>query len=401
MRVLVLGGTERHALSIVRSLGSRGVSVAVGESRRYCTASLSRYCSERVAYHSPESNRYLFIESLEELLRRRRYRVVYPVTDFIPVLLSREKVRLDKLAEIAVMPYDAFMLTHDKSRTLQVARSVGVPIPRTELPQDESGVRALTRQIAYPAVVKPRSKTNWIGPRAVVSKVTYARDAEDLVRTWTELHRVTRRPIVQEYIPGGRGWGVSVLARHGSPRAVFTHRRVREYPLSGGASTMRESARHPAMEEMAIELLRAMSWHGVAMVEFRLDERDDTPRLMEVNGRFWGSLPLAVASGVDFPFLLHTMLTEGDVKPVMKYEIGVKGRWMIPGELLHLGASMLTGAEQGRGVYLRKFFRPGRCAYDVVSTRDPLPTTGAVLNTLEMGLDVLTGRRTLGGELKQ
>jgi predicted ATP-grasp superfamily ATP-dependent carboligase len=400
MRVLVLGGTERHALSIVRSLGSRGISVAVGEGRRYCTASLSRYCSERVAYHNPESNRYLFIDSLEELLRRRRYRVVYPVTDFIPVLLSCERDRLEKLAEIAVPPYDMFVLTHDKSRTLDLARKVGVSIPRTELPRDQSGVHALTRQIAYPAVVKPRSKTNWIGPRAVVSKVCYAANGEELVRIWSEIDRVAPLPMVQEYVPGGKGWGVSVLARHGSPRAVFTHRRVREYPLSGGASTMRESAHHAGMEEMAVELLRAMAWHGVAMVEFRLDERDGAPKLMEVNGRFWGSLPLAVASGVDFPFLLHTMLTEGDVKTVTEYEIGVKGRWMIPGELLHLGASMLKGAQEGRGAYLREFFRPGPCSCDVVSTSDPLPTIGALLNTAEMGLDVLTGRRTLGGELK-
>jgi predicted ATP-grasp superfamily ATP-dependent carboligase len=154
------------------------------------------------------------------------------------------------------------------------------------------------------------------------------------------------------------------------------------------------------MEEMAVELLRAMRWHGVAMVEFRLDERDGSPKLMEVNGRFWGSLPLAVASGVDFPFLLHTMLTEGDVKPVMEYQLGVKGRWMIPGELLHLGASMLSGAEHGRLRYLREFLAPGQASYDVVSRADPLPTLGALINTMEMGLDVLCGRRTLGGELR-
>ena len=400
MRVLVLGGTERHALSIVRSLGSRGVTVVVGESRRYCTASLSRYCAERVAYHSPETNRYLFLDSLEELLRRQTYRAVYPVTDFIPVLLARARDRFDKLAEVAVPQYETFLLTHDKAKTLELARRLGVPIPRTAFPTTEQEVEALAPKVTYPAVVKPRSKTNWVGQRAVVTKVTYARDPSELVSVWSRLHAVAPCPLIQEFIPGGKGWGVSLLTRRGSPRAIFTHHRVREYPLSGGASTMRESARHPGMEEMAVELLRAMAWHGVAMVEFRLDERDGSPKLMEVNGRFWGSLPLAVASGVDFPFLLHTMLTKGDVGPVTDYRLGIKGRWMIPGELLHLGATMLNGAEHGRLRYLKEFFFPGPASYDVVSRGDPLPTVGALLNTVEMGLDVLCGRRTLGGELR-
>jgi carbamoylphosphate synthase large subunit len=57
------------------------------------------------------------------------------------------------------------------------------------------------------------------------------------------------------------------------------------------------------VREQGLALLKALKWHGVAMVEFRL-RPDGTPVFLEVNGRFWTSLALAVHAGADFPVLL-------------------------------------------------------------------------------------------------
>lgn len=98
----------------------------------------------------------------------------------------------------------------------------------------------------------------------------------------------------------GDAYGVSVLFNKGEQRAIFTHKRLREYPISGGPSTLRESIRYPEIEEYALDLLTALNWHGVAMVEFRVDARDGKPKLIEINPGFWTGLPLAIYAGVDF-----------------------------------------------------------------------------------------------------
>jgi hypothetical protein len=64
-------------------------------------------------------------------------------------------------------------------------------------------------------------------------------------------------------------------------------------------------------------------------VEFKLDQADNTPKLMEINGRFWGSLQLAIDAGVDFPSILLQTVTGEPVQPVDAYRIGVKSRWLL------------------------------------------------------------------------
>jgi hypothetical protein len=79
---------------------------------------------------------------------------------------------------------------------------------------------------------------------------------------------------------------------------------------------------------MAHSLLNSVGWHGVAMVEFKVSP-DGTPYLIEVNGRFWGSLQLAIDAGVDFPWLLYQLANGDRVDEVPGYAIGVRWRWLL------------------------------------------------------------------------
>jgi predicted ATP-grasp superfamily ATP-dependent carboligase len=83
----------------------------------------------------------------------------------------------------------------------------------------------------------------------------------------------------------------------------------------------------PATGEHATRLLDAIGWHGVAMVEFKNDERDAVPKLMEINGRLWGSLQLAIDAGVDFPALIARSAIDGTFPPQPAYRVGVRNRW--------------------------------------------------------------------------
>jgi len=67
----------------------------------------------------------------------------------------------------------------------------------------------------------------------------------------------------------------------------------------------------------------------VAMLEFKIDRRDQRPKLIELNGRFWGSLQLAIDSGVNFPHLLYRATRGEKIKSDSAYRIGMKSRWLL------------------------------------------------------------------------
>jgi len=72
------------------------------------------------------------------------------------------------------------------------------------------------------------------------------------------------------------------------------HHRLREDPPTGGQSTAARAYFSEQLKEYGLRLLQALRWHGAAMVEFKLDSRSGQFVLMEINGKFWGSLELAL-----------------------------------------------------------------------------------------------------------
>jgi len=122
------------------------------------------------------------------------------------------------------------------------------------------------------------------------------------------------------------------------------HRRIREYPASGGVSTCAESFYDADLEIYGRRLLDAMSWHGVAMAEFRHDSRDGQFKLIEVNPKLWGSLDLALTAGADFPGDLCRMALGQELRFTDKYDQHLRYRWplSISGELYHLKSRPLS-----------------------------------------------------------
>jgi predicted ATP-grasp superfamily ATP-dependent carboligase len=160
--------------------------------------------------------------------------------------------------------------------------------------------------------------------------------------------------LIQERVPAqGRGQGVSVLMdSSGECVAAFAHERLQQYPNSGGPSTDRRSIHAPALVEKSLQLLKRLEWRGIAMVEWKVDPRDNQPKLMEINPRFWGSLELAVRSGVDFPVLYARAALGEKSVPVTSYAAGVRCRWIVPGEILRY-LTQANGAREGILGFLR------------------------------------------------
>ena len=171
-------------------------------------------------------------------------------------------------------------------------------------------------------------------------------------------------PLVQEHIDG-TGHGYYALADDGVVLAHFMHRRLHEVPPSGGPSAMAASFRDPRLRELGERFFAATHWTGVAMVEFKRRRRDGEYYLIEVNPKFWGSLDLSIAAGVDFPYLLYRLLA-GDPAVVTQghYRDDCVFRWLTM-DLAYAVATRRLGA------YLRRF--ADRRVEDDLVARDLLP----------------------------
>jgi predicted ATP-grasp superfamily ATP-dependent carboligase len=218
----------------------------------------------------------------------------------------------------------------DKTRTIIAAREAAIPVPPTMVLQKTSAIFDAAHALGYPVVVKPRSTRFWDGNQFKNScSIGYANSDAQLKELAQRIDPRMPPPIVQKFVQG-EGIGVCMLTgNHGEVLAEFAHRRLRDYRPTGSGSVLRQSiAITPELREMSSRLLRHLGCRGVAMVEFRTDERDGKVYLMEINGRFWGSLQLAIDAGVNFPALLVDWITgKKFAKPA--YQEGVILRWWV------------------------------------------------------------------------
>jgi len=336
MTVFVTDGDQRPALAIVRTLGRRGLRVMAGEEGPASLASTSKYCARHVTYPSPYRDRRAFDQFLADFVVREHVDVVMPVTDVTTRAVCANQARLERHCALAVPPFGAFELVTNKARLLEYAASCGVPIPRTHVVDGAPRLPDVLERIVYPVVVKPVQSRVPTEHGWEAGGVHYAHGRAQLEELYQD-HDVFSRhtSLIQERIVGP-GVGVFVLFDRGTLVADFAHRRLREKPPAGGASVLSESAAVDArLRDHAIRLLGPIGWHGVAMIEYKQDQTSGDFFLMEINGRFWGSLQLAIDAGVDFPFLAWQLATGQRPEAQRPYAVGVKNRWLC-GDIDHL-----------------------------------------------------------------
>jgi predicted ATP-grasp superfamily ATP-dependent carboligase len=326
MRILVTDGDNRAALAIVRTLGRAGHQMVVGEKHLPALAAASRYSTASLVYPDPVTASADFVSALAAVVREQRIDVLLPVSDITTFLVTRNRERFAASCAIPFADAATVERAADKTSLMQTAQRLGVPTPATIVVTDPAHVPVTPWE--YPIVIKPRQSRVLVDGRWVSSAVDYASDRDDLLR------KLAARPahefplMLQERIVGP-GMGVFACYAEGRPVAFFSHRRLRERPPWGGVSVLSESiAVDPVARGYATTLLDELGWHGIAMVEFKVDARDGSPRLMEINGRFWGSLQLAIDAGVDFPALLLLSAARQPLPSQPAYRAGVRSRWL-------------------------------------------------------------------------
>ncbi len=361
---IVTDALWRKSVSAIRALGASGYSVFALGDGRLTTGFYSRYTSRRfigpVAAEDPDG----FGETLGRAIQATggQPAALLPMEDATCEWLLSHGGELAENIEWLLPPADSFALARDKASTFSLAQQLGIPAPRTYAPASVGELADLiTANPMEEFVVKPRTGSGSSG-------VVYGSDirAISLENHW-ELHGPL---LLQERIPrDGVAYGVSLLFdRAGRERAAFSHRRLREYPVSGGPSTQRISTELGELHTYSQRLLSALDWSGVAMVEWKVHPEGARPMLLEINPRFWGSLALAVRAGVDFPTLYADAALDRPLPSALPaYRAGIVSRWMLPGDILRYATSPADQRESVRE-FLRGSLRDAE-EYDVRDIR--------------------------------
>ena len=370
MRILITDGNERVALAVARSLVRAGHAVCVTAPTRLSLAGVSHAVRSYRVETDPLTDPAGYAADLGRLARQDGTAVLLPLTDASVEAVLEHRGAFPTTVALPFPDLATYRAASDKAHVLAVAETCGFSAPETRILATPSAF--VPDAALFPAVVKPHRSVVRVGGIRRKLTVVPVGDAAACRRALAALPAAAFPVLLQRWV-AGVGEGFFALRWNGRTIAMFAHRRLREKPPSGGVSVYRESI---ALEEQlagpGVRLLDALDWQGVAMIECRREEGTGRQMVMEVNGRFWGSLQLAIDAGVDFPSLLVRCAAGETVPQCPDYRVGIRSRWLW-GDVDHLYLRLRDGGGRLRALLDFLSVHPGRHRSEVWRWRDPVP----------------------------
>jgi len=366
MNILVCDGRSRASLQIIRSLAAKNHTIFIGEAF-FCMSFLSNRIFDKVYYPDPDKNADIFFEFVCEYINTKKIDFLIPVRDSSVKVFSKRKDELPTTCKVACPDYNKMDLLNNKAELVKLAKVLNILHPKTMFLEKPANEKSVKSQLNFPIIAKPVHSSGSRG----IKLINGDRD----LNSFLENKRMNNSSyILQEFIPHGGALGFYSFSDNGEIKSSNIHIRIREYPHSGGPSTLRRSGKHALVEKLSIKLLKSVKWDGVSMVEFRIHKGNNLPYLMEVNTRFWGSLAVDIHSGVDFPSHLIDFSLGKKIDKVEPKR--VKVRWLFLGDILWL----ITHPSKIKA--LKKFLTFRGQKFDIFDYSDPLPIVGTLIEGL-------------------
>lgn len=355
MDALVTDAHLRYAVTGLRALGAGGLNVVALARSRVAAGLWSRYTAARAVGPDSVYAPLAFRAKVAEVAYRRGPLVVYPCEErSIDALLGDPAA----LPEEAIMPYSgeaALRRLRDKRRLAALAEEVGLGAPATLA----AGTVAELRGAGLPehCVVKPVGSQGQLISARVIESHAELFALLDVLPADESL-------LVQEHVPGPLGALAIVVDRDGRLVARFQQTALRTWPpQAGGSSLARSVEPDEDLVERAVGLLAGAGYWGLAQLQF-LHGRERS-MLIDVNPRFYGSLSLALASGVNLATAWHAVVVGAEPTRSGPYRIGVTYRW--------LGADISAAYNGAPRILLTRSPRPRVGA--MWAPDDPVPST--------------------------
>ena len=367
--VVILGG-DFQALGVTRSLARQNVPVYVLD-KGLCISRFSRY-TWRFRKCPDAKEEALLFRFLVDLARKENLEgwILYPNDDETVRFLARNREQLEKHYRVTTQPWEVVKFACQKRLTYELAEKCSIAVPRTCYPRSDTELEQL--DIEFPVIIKPSVKEPFYSRTG--KKAIRIDSKKELIDEFTKIREIVgdSEIMVQEFIPGGSEnlFSVGSLFKNGELLAKIVARRLRQHPMDfGHATTYAETVDIPEIEGLAARILKAMGYYGLSEVEFMWDPRDGQYKLIEINPRPWGWHTLAIAAGVDLPYLLYRDML--DQKITQNGAVPRQVKWI---RLVTDTPTVVSALLKGRlkfGDYLSSL--KGKKHFAVFSIKDPLP----------------------------
>ena len=362
--VLITYGWCRTAYSVAYSLGKRGVPVHVVDSSPLAMTRYSRFVQSFNIVPDFYTHPNEYFDAISRILENTGSEVLLPAHEDIEVFIKR-RVELPQHVKTAFPEYDSYLAASDKFVfSCRLAQS-GCPVPDTIAISSADQLKKLPDKLGFPIVLKTHRGNSAKGVRIAHSETELEKLFSELVETF---HLSDGNlPVAQAYLPGAKAGTLLALDRgRYLCGASISYIRCKE-GNDFGTSSFRISTDNPELIDMSMKALSALNWHGVADLDFMKDKYGCF-KLIEINGRLGGTVPLAIAAGADLAWMWYlAALGQSPSEPVTA-KGGVKGRWLV-GE----GISLMDRLRHLKFKQAAEIFVPQFAEHDDFHIDDPLP----------------------------
>jgi predicted ATP-grasp superfamily ATP-dependent carboligase len=383
MKPAIVLSTHTMGLVVIRGLGKMGVPVIGVYYDEGDMGYVSRYVTQRIHAPHPEESEDEFVELLVESSSRFGGGLLIPTDDATVATVSRHKSQLERHYIVACTEWEITELFLEKKHTYALADAIGVPAPKTMVPQSKEDVKRYSQTIEYPCLVKPSQSHLYY--EHFGEKMVRVDDLNQMLAVYQQAADVGLDVMLQELIPGEDSLGVSYHSYFwdGEPLVEFTAEQTRNGPPEFGSPRVMLSKHIPEVLELGHRILEAMGFYGFSCIEFKLDPRDGVHKLMEVNGRHSRAEMLDIRCGLNFPWLQYQHLVHGELPSASDFETGVY--WIALERDLGYSLKYRKQEQYSLSDYLRPYLKPH--AFATLDLSDPKPFVKRFANLLRGSIE--------------
>ena len=322
LKLLVTDGTYKNSLAILRCLDTKKYQIDVTSSApRYLSLCFySKYCSKKYRIKPNIKNIDNYADKLIKILTKKNYDIFLPVGLWSYQAASKYKEKIKKVTNLVVPDWERMTVASNKEQTMEFANKIGIPIPETHVINTDNDLGEITR---FPAVLKSSDEAS--------KSIRYCNDKSEVKKRYEELRKIARTKIIAQEHVKGFGCGFYGVYRNSELLTHFLHRRIKEFPVTGGPSAVAESYFDKKLYSYGKKLCDALKWNGPIMAEFKYDIVKQDYKLIEINPKLWGSLDLTIEAGINVPKMLIDIALDKKISEKSEYK-NIRYRWVFPDE---------------------------------------------------------------------
>lgn len=366
--VLLIGGKEK-ALTVARKLGSEDINIDIATSETdYTPASHSRFTRNRFTLPSEEN---AFIQKIKDILKHRKYDLLIPLELSTGPQIISNKQEIEKYVPVGSPSQKSYQYAYDKAKTAEACKSAEIPIPDTKT-ATISELQGKNTPKSFPLIIKHANSGGGKGVKLIENEEQWKITVDKFSSTYPQKDKV----VIQEYIDG-KTRCINAICKNGEVISAYEEERIHEIDM--GPSAYRKIINiDKDIMEYTQRIMQEISWDGPAQIEYRVS--GDETKLIEINGRFWGTLALQLHTDINFPHKLYRLKTEEKIdkesisceKEVYSRNLIRESEWLLEQFNQDYRALLSKRALKNLANQLDRAFS-GKEHIDELMVRDPLP----------------------------